>query len=56
MGVSARPGEDLFFGNTATQVMAEAKRSVLFLASRSPEARPQPGEEIRPPEKDAPAA
>jgi Kef-type K+ transport system membrane component KefB/nucleotide-binding universal stress UspA family protein len=63
MGVNARPGEELFFGNTATQVMMEARRPVLFLASRSPEARPQTGEEVRPPPEkpqpenpDSPAA
>jgi Kef-type K+ transport system membrane component KefB/nucleotide-binding universal stress UspA family protein len=34
MGVSVRPGKDLFFGNTATQVMMGARRPVLFLANR----------------------
>jgi nucleotide-binding universal stress UspA family protein len=47
MGVSVRPGEDLFLGNTATQVMADDRKPVLFLASKATEARPQTGEEIR---------
>ncbi len=34
MGVSARPGGELFFGNTATQVMAGAKGPLLFLANK----------------------
>jgi nucleotide-binding universal stress UspA family protein len=34
MGVNARPGGDLFFGNTATRVMMEARRPVLFLANK----------------------
>jgi Kef-type K+ transport system membrane component KefB/nucleotide-binding universal stress UspA family protein len=42
MGVSVRPGEDLFFGNTATQMMMEGRKPVLFLASRTTETRPQP--------------
>jgi Kef-type K+ transport system membrane component KefB/nucleotide-binding universal stress UspA family protein len=33
MGVSARPGEELFFGNTATQVLTACQMPVLFLAS-----------------------
>ena len=33
MGVSARPGEELFFGNTASQVLREWKNPILFLAS-----------------------
>jgi Kef-type K+ transport system membrane component KefB/nucleotide-binding universal stress UspA family protein len=33
MGVSARPGEELFFGNTATQVLKDWKRPILLLAS-----------------------
>ena len=33
MGVSARPGEELFFGNTATQVLKGWKRPILLLAS-----------------------
>ncbi len=33
MGVSARPGEELFFGNTATQVLKAWKRPILLLAS-----------------------
>ena len=34
MGVSARPGEELFFGNTATQVLKGWKRPILLMASR----------------------
>jgi nucleotide-binding universal stress UspA family protein len=34
MGVGARPGPELFFGNTATKVMASIKTPVLFLASK----------------------
>ena len=41
MGVSVRPGDDLFFGNTATQVMTASRRPVLFLANRPADARPQ---------------
>jgi Kef-type K+ transport system membrane component KefB/nucleotide-binding universal stress UspA family protein len=33
MGVSARAGEELFFGNTATQVLKGWKRPILLLAS-----------------------
>jgi len=33
MGVSARPGEELFFGNTMTAVLKEWKNPVLMLAS-----------------------
>ncbi|HVV27639.1 MAG TPA: cation:proton antiporter [Rhizomicrobium sp.] len=33
MGVSARPGRELFFGNTATKVLAEWKHAILMLAS-----------------------
>jgi nucleotide-binding universal stress UspA family protein len=33
MGVSARPGEELFFGNTATQVLGACRMPVLFLAT-----------------------
>jgi Kef-type K+ transport system membrane component KefB/nucleotide-binding universal stress UspA family protein len=33
MGVSARPGEELFFGNTATAVLKDAKSPILMLAS-----------------------
>ena len=33
MGVSARPGEELFFGNTATAVLKDRKSPVLLLAS-----------------------
>jgi nucleotide-binding universal stress UspA family protein len=32
-GVSARPGEELFFGNTATQVLKGWKSPILLLAS-----------------------
>jgi Kef-type K+ transport system membrane component KefB/nucleotide-binding universal stress UspA family protein len=33
MGVSARPGEELFFGNTASAVLRDCKAPLLFLAS-----------------------
>jgi Kef-type K+ transport system membrane component KefB/nucleotide-binding universal stress UspA family protein len=33
MGVSRRPGEKLFFGNTASAVLENAKASLLFVAS-----------------------
>jgi nucleotide-binding universal stress UspA family protein len=33
MGVSARPGEELFFGNTMTAVLKEWKNPILMLAS-----------------------
>jgi nucleotide-binding universal stress UspA family protein len=33
MGVSARPGEELFFGNTATAVLRDWKAPILILAS-----------------------
>ncbi len=33
MGVSARPGEELFFGNTATQVLMGWDAPILMLAS-----------------------
>lgn len=33
MGVSARPGEELFFGNTASAVLKDCKTPLLFLAS-----------------------
>ena len=33
MGVSARPGEQLFFGNTASAVLKESRQSVLLVAS-----------------------
>jgi nucleotide-binding universal stress UspA family protein len=42
MGVSVRPGSDLFFGNTATQVMTGARRPVLFLANRPADSTPPP--------------
>jgi Kef-type K+ transport system membrane component KefB/nucleotide-binding universal stress UspA family protein len=33
MGVSVRPGEELFFGNTATEVLKEWDKPILFLAT-----------------------
>ena len=33
MGVGRRPGEKLFFGDTAAAVLAQAPHSVLFLVS-----------------------
>ncbi len=33
MGVSARPGEQLFFGNTAVSVLKESRQSVLLVSS-----------------------
>jgi nucleotide-binding universal stress UspA family protein len=33
MGVSPRPGDDLFFGNTATAVLKEARQPILLIAS-----------------------
>src|SRR6185437_3718936 len=33
MGVSARPGEELFFGNPATAVLQDWKSPILFIAS-----------------------
>ena len=33
MGVSARPGEELFFGNTATAILKQWKAPILMLAS-----------------------
>jgi nucleotide-binding universal stress UspA family protein len=33
MGVSARPGEELFFGNTATAVLQGWDKPILMLAS-----------------------
>ena len=33
MGVSARPGEQLFFGNTASAILKETRQSVLLVAS-----------------------
>ena len=33
MGVSARPGEELFFGNTATAVLKEWQGPALMIAS-----------------------
>ena len=33
MGVSARPGEELFFGNTATAVLKGWDGAILMLAS-----------------------
>ncbi len=33
MGVSARPGEELFFGNTATTILKDWEKPVLMLAS-----------------------
>jgi nucleotide-binding universal stress UspA family protein len=48
MGVSVRPGEELFFGNTASQVMMDGRKPVLFLASKPVETRPQPGEQAAP--------
>jgi Kef-type K+ transport system membrane component KefB/nucleotide-binding universal stress UspA family protein len=33
MGVSARPGEELFFGNTATKVLGGCRMPVLFVAT-----------------------
>jgi nucleotide-binding universal stress UspA family protein len=33
MGVSARPGEELFFGNTATSVLKGWDAPILMLAS-----------------------
>jgi Kef-type K+ transport system membrane component KefB/nucleotide-binding universal stress UspA family protein len=33
MGVSARPGEDLFFGNTASAVLKDWEKPILLLAS-----------------------
>jgi nucleotide-binding universal stress UspA family protein len=33
MGVSARPGEGLYFGTTATEVLRAWSRPILFLAS-----------------------
>ena len=37
LGVSARPGEDLFLGNTATQILADWEKSVLLLVFRPEE-------------------
>jgi Kef-type K+ transport system membrane component KefB len=34
MGVSARPGRDLYFGNTATQVLLGVTTPILFLADK----------------------
>lgn len=33
MGVSRRPGDSLYFGNTAEAVLAKTDRSILFIAS-----------------------
>jgi nucleotide-binding universal stress UspA family protein len=33
LGVSARPGDDLFFGNTATQILQDWRGAALLLAS-----------------------
>jgi nucleotide-binding universal stress UspA family protein len=33
MGVSARPGEELYFGNTATTVLRDWKGPALMVAS-----------------------
>jgi hypothetical protein len=33
MGVARRPGENLFFGDTATALLEKAERSLLFVAS-----------------------
>ena len=33
MGVNRRPGENLFFGNTAAALMARWKGAILFVAS-----------------------
>jgi nucleotide-binding universal stress UspA family protein len=33
MGVSRRPGEKLFFGDTASALLADAECSLLFVAS-----------------------
>ena len=33
MGVSARPGEELFFGNTAAAVLRDWKSPLLLIAS-----------------------
>ena len=33
MGVSPRPGDDLFFGNTASAVLKDAKQPILLIAS-----------------------
>ncbi len=40
MGVSARPGDDLFFGNTASKVIMGARLPVLFLANRPADLSP----------------
>jgi nucleotide-binding universal stress UspA family protein len=43
MGVSMRPGEKLFFGNTAAQILAGWEKTALLLAFRSTEQKRDPG-------------
>ena len=42
MGVSPRPGDQLFFGEVPAELLERAECSVLFVASEPPASRPEP--------------
>ncbi len=53
MGVSLRSGEELFFGNTAAQILKGWEKSALLLAFRPAEQKRDPGEVKPAPQQDA---
>jgi Kef-type K+ transport system membrane component KefB/nucleotide-binding universal stress UspA family protein len=48
MGVSPRPGDQLFFGEVPAELLERAKCSVLFVASEPPTTEPEPREASAP--------
>ena len=44
MGVSPRPGDQLFFGQVPAEVLDRAECSILFVAGEPPVAMPEAGE------------
>jgi nucleotide-binding universal stress UspA family protein len=42
MGVSPRPGDQLFFGQVPSELLERAKCSILFVASEPPTPEPEP--------------
>ena len=44
MGVSPRPGEELFFGEVPAELLERAECSVLYVASEPPTPEPEPRE------------
>jgi hypothetical protein len=44
MGVSPRPGDQLYFGEVPAELLQRAECSVLFVASEAPTPEPEPRE------------